>query len=169
MTRFSTRAPTPLAAIISELRQPSTPSSQVTALRCLKNEVIGHEQKKELCISLGVVECLEAILSRRNGNTAQVSAEGKGRDGEEAQLQTVTIVGSLAYGTCLLCITSIDIVLTTVSRRTCISHPPSSWPDLCFFTYPPKPDQTLAHPRPRRLTVSQCYCRCHLAPCSTTA
>ena len=92
--------------ILVELRQPSSTEAQIAALRGLKNEVIGHEQKKEWWISLGVVKCLERTLSthRSSSKRRQRDVHNNGvssnsaSDEEEARLLAVIIVGSLADG-----------------------------------------------------------------------
>lgn len=97
------------SSILSELRSASSPASQVKALRQLKNEVIGHAQKKEIWIGFGVLAPLHRILNsykgngkRRhreaNGNTNQAQPNSSRNDEEEARLQAVIIVGSLAHG-----------------------------------------------------------------------
>ena len=95
--------------ILSELRSDSSPASQVKALRKLKNEVIGHEQKKEMWIRLGILTPLVRILTSYKGDGKRRLRDIKG-DGsqeatkrirteeEEARLQAIIIVGSLAHG-----------------------------------------------------------------------
>ena len=102
-----TRPSTP--PILSELRSASSPASQLAALRALKNEVIGHEQKKEMWIGLGVLAPIARILNTYKGSgkrrhrdvhgSRNHSKQRGGRsDEEEARLQAIIIVGSLAYG-----------------------------------------------------------------------
>lgn len=102
-----TRPSTP--PILSELRSPSSPASQVAALRALKNEIIGHEQKKEMWIGLGVVPPIARVLNTHKGSGKKRHREVNGgvrppdrragrTDEEEARLQAIIIVGSLAYG-----------------------------------------------------------------------
>lgn len=102
-----TRPSTP--PILSELRSSSSPAGQVAALRALKNEIIGHEQKKEMWIGLGVLDPLVRILNSHKGSGkrrhrdvpgAQNSPKRKGSrtDEEEARLQAIIILGSLAHG-----------------------------------------------------------------------
>lgn len=102
-----TRPSTP--PILSELRSASSLASQVAALKALKHEIIGHEQKKELWINLGVLAPLVRILNTYKGNgkrkhrdvygSGAQSKEKFGRsDEEEARLQAIIIVGSLARG-----------------------------------------------------------------------
>lgn len=99
----------PSTTILSELRSPSSPASQVAALRALKNEVVGHEQKKEMWISLGVVTPISHILNTHRGSGKRKHKDTNGvvdhitwsrsRSGEgEARLQAIIIVGSLAHG-----------------------------------------------------------------------
>ncbi|KAK4698024.1 armadillo repeat-containing protein 8, partial [Lecanoromycetidae sp. Uapishka_2] len=102
-----TRPSTP--PILSELRSASSPASQVAALRALKNEVIGHEQKKEMWIGLGVLAPISRILNTHrvngkkrhrdvNGSRSHSKQRGGRPDEEEARLQAIIIVGSLAHG-----------------------------------------------------------------------
>ncbi|SLM33866.1 Armadillo-type fold [Lasallia pustulata] len=102
-----TRPSTP--PILSELRSPSSTATQVAALRALKNEIIGHEQKKEMWIGLGVVPPIARVLNTHKGSGKRRYREGNGgvrypdrratrTDEEEARLQAIIIVGSLAYG-----------------------------------------------------------------------
>ncbi len=102
-----TRPSTP--PILAELRSPSSPASQVAALRALKDEIIGHEQKKDMWIGLGVLAPLKRILNTHKGSgrrkhrddnvdSSQTRRKGSRTDEEEARLQAIIIVGSLAYG-----------------------------------------------------------------------
>ena len=103
-----TRPSTP--PILTELRSPSSPAKQVQALRSLKNEIIGHEQKKEMWVGLGVVTHIERILStsrgisgskrrhRESGGTESYAQDAQASDDQDARLQAVITVGSLAHG-----------------------------------------------------------------------
>ncbi|KAL8646834.1 MAG: hypothetical protein Q9226_006692 [Calogaya cf. arnoldii] len=93
--------------ILSELRSSTSSINQVAALRALKNEIIGHEQKKRDWVGLGVLAPLARILNtprangkRRESNGSRSAHHGKtalGRtDEEEARLQAIIVVGSLA-------------------------------------------------------------------------
>ena len=106
-----------------ELRSPTSPSAQVEALRDLKNEIVGHDQRKELAVRHGVVAPLARILraeARRggkrrarggvaNGSAVAAAAAGSSAGGpekrerewgceEEMRLQATLVVGSLALG-----------------------------------------------------------------------
>ena len=95
--------------ILSDLQSASTPAGQIKALKGLKNDLIGHDQKKQLWIELGVLVPLAGILSsyKINGKKKHRDVNGSGgpwtaqrihTDEEEARLQAVIAVGSLAYG-----------------------------------------------------------------------
>ncbi|KAL9125147.1 MAG: hypothetical protein Q9217_005604 [Psora testacea] len=102
-----TRPSTP--PILSELRSASSPASQVKALRQLKNELIGHEQKKEMWVGLGILTPLVRILNSYKGDgkrkprdtdgdrNQEEAARPRTRE-EEARLQAIIIIGSLAHG-----------------------------------------------------------------------
>ena len=98
-----------LPSILSELRNASSPASQVVALQALKHDIIGHEQKKKLWINHGVLAPIARILSTHKANgkrkhrdthnsRAQSKQRGARSDEEEARLQAIIIVGTLAHG-----------------------------------------------------------------------
>ncbi|KAL9596871.1 MAG: hypothetical protein Q9219_005497 [cf. Caloplaca sp. 3 TL-2023] len=100
-----TRPTTP--PILAELRSSTSPTSQVAALRALKTELIGNEQKKRMWIGLGVLIPISRILntSKGIGKRRDLSKSGPSyrpastrTDEEEARLQAIIIVGSLAHG-----------------------------------------------------------------------
>ena len=59
----------PISPALAKIRDPNLPaSSLIAALKTLKNDVVGHEQRKELMIRQGIVPYLTDILvKRRNG------------------------------------------------------------------------------------------------------
>ena len=67
----------------------SQPQNTLSALKRLKHELIGHEQKKELFVRLGIVPPLVRILEG-SGNADEVWSN--------ARLEAGIAVGSLAYG-----------------------------------------------------------------------
>ncbi|KAL8719109.1 MAG: hypothetical protein Q9225_003844 [Loekoesia sp. 1 TL-2023] len=102
-----TRPTTP--PILSELRSSTSPASQVAALRALKTELVGHEQKKRIWVGLGVLIPIARILNtfkgsgkrrdpNENGTAHCCRAPSTRTDDEEARLQAIIIVGSLAHG-----------------------------------------------------------------------
>ena len=101
--------PSSTPPLLSELRSASSPASQVAALRTIKNELIGHDQKKKLWIHLGLLGSVARILNTHKGNgkgkhrdilgsRAQSKQKGRRSDEDEARLQAIIIVGSLAHG-----------------------------------------------------------------------
>ncbi|KAL8807076.1 MAG: hypothetical protein Q9182_000909 [Xanthomendoza sp. 2 TL-2023] len=102
--------PTTPPILLSELQCPTSSASQVTALKALKNEIIGHGQKKRIWLGLGVLPALARILNTPRANHGK-RRESTGNpsvhpakatfgttDEEEARLQAIIIVGSLASG-----------------------------------------------------------------------
>ncbi|KAF2118874.1 armadillo-type protein [Lophiotrema nucula] len=97
-----------------ELSNPSTPEAQVKALRDLKNEIVGHDQRKELAVRHGVVKPLAGILraeARRGGKRRRGAQNGSSggaareRDTtlewsteDELRFQATLVVGSLVNG-----------------------------------------------------------------------
>src|SRR5262245_52035164 len=72
-----------------ELSNPSTPEAQVTALRNLKNEIVGHEQRKELAVVHGVVKPLAGLLrteARKGGKRRRGVTNGSGSGGGNGSL-----------------------------------------------------------------------------------
>ncbi|BFZ65059.1 hypothetical protein YB2330_006222 [Saitoella coloradoensis] len=59
--------------------------SKVAQLKKLKNEVIGHQQKKEECLTSGIVPELIALLGSQD-------------EASEVKIQLVIIIGSIAHG-----------------------------------------------------------------------
>ena len=95
--------------ILSELRNASSPATQIKALRDLKNEIIGHEEKKRHWIGLGIVSPLVRILNSHrgtgkkkhrelNGSTSPLKPRSIRSEEEDARLQAIIIIGSLASG-----------------------------------------------------------------------
>lgn len=100
---------------LSELANPSTPEAQLAALQNLKNEIVGHEQRKELAVTHGVVKPLAGLLraearkggKRRrnvtNGHSSGLFNEsGKSIEEwtteDELRFQATLVAGSLANG-----------------------------------------------------------------------
>jgi len=95
-----------------ELSNPTSPEAQVNALRDLKNEIVGHDQRKELAVRHGIVKPLVEILkaeARKGGKRRKGALNGNaGRIDEvygsewtvedEMRYQATLVVGSLALG-----------------------------------------------------------------------
>ncbi|KAJ5443764.1 uncharacterized protein N7458_007636 [Penicillium daleae] len=99
-----TRAAAP--PILLQLQSSESASSQVALLRTLKNELIGHDQRKETYIAAGIIPALGQLLSsRRPGRATAAESNGtalnhaplyQNTDESEACLQAILIAGSLA-------------------------------------------------------------------------
>ncbi|KAF3003004.1 hypothetical protein E8E13_005753 [Curvularia kusanoi] len=114
-----------IPSALVELSNPTSPEAQVAALRNLKNEIVGHEQRKELAVTHGVIRPLAELLKegvirggkRRhsNGLTQETSnglAPSSGHapsariryeqdswtKEDELRFQATLVVGSLANG-----------------------------------------------------------------------
>ncbi|KAF2083877.1 ARM repeat-containing protein [Saccharata proteae CBS 121410] len=87
----------------------ATPTSQVTALKQLKNFIVGHDQRKELVVRRGIVPQLARVLQanaksagkrkshQMNGGAAAAVSEEQSCE-DEIRIQATLIVGSLAQG-----------------------------------------------------------------------
>jgi armadillo repeat-containing protein 8 len=127
---ISSDPPPPLASAfdmtLKRTARPSTPpalgalqnsksvADKVAALKELKNELIGHEQRKHLVLVRGVIEPLAEVLgattpsSKATGKRRSREVNGSGGSGssgasswtedDELRLQAIHIVGSLAHG-----------------------------------------------------------------------
>ncbi|KAK5136460.1 hypothetical protein LTR08_003105 [Meristemomyces frigidus] len=77
-------------------------ADQISALRAVKNEVVGHDQRKEALVRDGILSALVVVL------TGPASSNGKRRSSngpstsqsqdEDARLQATLVIGSLANG-----------------------------------------------------------------------
>ncbi|PYH83904.1 armadillo repeat protein [Aspergillus uvarum CBS 121591] len=98
-----TRASAP--PLLLQLQTADSLSAQAAALRSLKNETIGHNQRKEAWVRWGIIPVLANILAARHGKdivTPEVNGAAKLRcpqsEEDETCLQAIVIMGSLAQG-----------------------------------------------------------------------
>jgi hypothetical protein len=95
----------PSSEAIEAIRNPSSIEEQISTLKQLKNDIVGHAQRKELVLKQGVVEPLVKTVSVAG------KATGKRRESngvpqhplpwsleDEARLQAILVLGSLASG-----------------------------------------------------------------------
>lgn len=97
--------------ILVQLNSSDSVSAQVASLRTLKNELIGHDQRKEAYVAGGVIPALAQLLAvYRPGKAAAAESNGTAlgetgpfqcQEEPELCLQTILIVGSLAQGKCI--------------------------------------------------------------------
>ncbi|KAJ5619632.1 hypothetical protein N7510_003616 [Penicillium lagena] len=96
-----TRASAP--PILLQLHSPESISAQVASLRNLKNELIGHDQRKEAYVNAGIIPALGQVLSARRPRAMTTEFNGSTQEKSkpeelEACLQAILIIGSLAQG-----------------------------------------------------------------------
>lgn len=102
-TIFMARPHTP--PILTQLRSARTLIEQTTSLRALKNEIVGHVQKKEQWVGLGVLDPIVRTLAaaqspaRSNGKDARLPlAQRPLSDDEKVRLQALQLLASFANG-----------------------------------------------------------------------
>lgn len=108
--RTMTRAAAAAPPILVQLRSSDSISAQVAFLRALKNDLIGHDQRKEAYIAGGILPALAQVLAvcrpgkaaaaGSNGSTLGQAGSYQSPEETEACLQAILIVGSLTQGTC---------------------------------------------------------------------
>ena len=116
-------APLQSQPILSQLRGAKNFPEQTLALQALKNEIVGHIQKKELWIRLGVLQPIVKTLStsrppgKTNGRDARLQPLARPLSEEDAvKLQALQLVGSFANGIhCFLLRSSVIAVCTAHS------------------------------------------------------
>lgn len=91
--------------VLSQLKSARTTLEQTAALRALKNEIVGHVQRKETWIAYGVLEpIVRTIAASRspatlNGKDAVVQVGTRPLSDEDAtKLQALQLVASFAHG-----------------------------------------------------------------------
>ncbi|QPH05887.1 hypothetical protein C2857_003948 [Epichloe festucae Fl1] len=91
--------------ILAQLRNAKTLLEQATALQALKNEIVGHVQKKEAWIGFGVLEPIVRTLvsngspSKVNGKDAYIQLSPSPLSDEDSvRLQALQLVASFANG-----------------------------------------------------------------------
>ncbi|KAL2863538.1 armadillo repeat protein [Aspergillus lucknowensis] len=92
--------------ILLQLQSAESLSSQAAVLRDLKNETIGHDQRKESLVRFGLIPILTNLLASRNlggGHEPKRSLKirdlpGSKEEADDACLQAIILIGSLAQG-----------------------------------------------------------------------
>lgn len=91
--------------VLSQLSGARSYAEQTSALRALKNDVVGHAQKKEILAGLGALEPIVKILNaartpaKVNGKDARPNGDAGWMSEEEAvRLQALQILASFANG-----------------------------------------------------------------------
>lgn len=91
--------------ILSQLQSARSYTEQTSALRALKNDVVGHAQKKEMWAELGALEPIVKILNasrspaKVNGKDTRPSSNTRWLNEEETvRLQALQLLASFANG-----------------------------------------------------------------------
>lgn len=94
------------APILEQLRSATTYADQAAALRLLKNDIVGHRQKKEAWVVAGVLEPVVRILAtcrppgKPSGKGSQFQAGSPVATEEESvRLQAIQTLATFANGT----------------------------------------------------------------------
>lgn len=93
--------------ILAQLRGAKTFAEQTSALQALKNEIVGHVQRKEEWVSVGVLDPIVRSLAsaraplRTNGkDTQQLPTMRPLSEEDGVKLQALQLVSSFASGMC---------------------------------------------------------------------
>ncbi|OBT47784.1 hypothetical protein VE00_01431 [Pseudogymnoascus sp. WSF 3629] len=119
--------------ILAQILHPGSPTEHVTALRALKNDIIGHQQRKEAWVGLGILDSIvqasASTESRQDSKLGQEPARDTESLSEEEtlRLQALSILGSLAYGG-----------PPFIEPLHCASALPAILSNLCPSTNPPQ-------------------------------
>ncbi|KAI9883313.1 MAG: hypothetical protein M1823_004917 [Watsoniomyces obsoletus] len=116
------------AQIVLQLRSAVTASAQASALRLLRDDIVGHEQKKEECVRRGAIPVVLRSLQgpwpvkrMSVGPNGEEQVEtGMSSPGWDARIQATIIIGSLAYGgpaylEPLFQTSTVDVLLSSLS------------------------------------------------------
>ncbi|KAL4804845.1 armadillo-type protein [Aspergillus unguis] len=127
-----TRAETP--PILLQLQNADSSYSQAAALRQLKNETIGHNQRKETWVRSGLIPVLVDVLaSRSSGRYSELKNGPKSRElgcseqlADDVCLQAIIVLGSLAQGgppflSPILSSNIVPLLLSILSSSDCSS------------------------------------------------
>lgn len=94
------------APILEQLRSATTCADQAAALRALKNDIVGHRQKKEAWVAAGVLEPVVKILAtcrtpgKRKGKASRSHPSSPDATEEESvKLQAIQALSTFANGT----------------------------------------------------------------------
>ncbi|KAF2421192.1 ARM repeat-containing protein [Tothia fuscella] len=84
---------------LQEIRNPTSVSNQIAALKQLKHDIIGHDQRKELVVRHGIIGALVRNLTDRTAVRGKRRSEDDGgAEEDEIRVQSIQIITSLAHG-----------------------------------------------------------------------
>ncbi|KAL2137963.1 hypothetical protein VTI28DRAFT_7753 [Corynascus sepedonium] len=120
--------------IFSQLRGARSYSEQAAALRALKDEIIGHVNRKEEWICNGILEPLVEILRKKIQSPAKSTGKEHSQgvrsdepsEEDEVQLLALQIIASFAYGNAafLAPLHAVDVVATIIPAISPANNPP---------------------------------------------
>ncbi|KFY46840.1 hypothetical protein V494_00296 [Pseudogymnoascus sp. VKM F-4513 (FW-928)] len=119
--------------ILAQILHPSSPAEHITALRALKNDIIGHQQRKEAWVGHGILDSIvqasasqESRQDSKSGQEPAANTESLSEE-ETLRVQALSILGSLAYGGPQF-----------IAPLHCASALPAILSNLCPSTNPPQ-------------------------------
>ena len=92
--------------ILSQFNSARSYGEQTAALRALRDDIIGHVQRKEWWVQNGILPSLVKILRRDDGPLSKLNGKERSRvgqprellDAEVAPLLVLQLLASFAYG-----------------------------------------------------------------------
>ncbi|KAM5441090.1 hypothetical protein MferCBS31731_003878 [Microsporum ferrugineum] len=87
--------------LLDDVRNADSTAGRIAALRALKNDIIGHHQKKQAWTELGILPLLSDVLSSRRGVGKKIDCQRPRQhqtEEDEMCFQAITVIGSLALG-----------------------------------------------------------------------
>jgi hypothetical protein len=95
--------------ILAQLRDARSYTEQISVLKALKNNLVGHQDRKEVLLQSSSTGCIEQIVRILATAKSQGHQNGKNKhdpglrtrrlgDEEEVRLQALCVIGSLAHG-----------------------------------------------------------------------
>ena len=111
-------------AAVEALVNADSPQQQIESLKLLKNNLVGHDQRKEIAVRNGVLGSLVTIVSSSGSGEQNGTSTGQAQvwtQQDEARLQATIILGSLATGGAayvhpLIAAGSVECLLATLQR-----------------------------------------------------
>ncbi|KAK2879558.1 hypothetical protein FQN49_000751 [Arthroderma sp. PD_2] len=114
--------------LLEDVRNADSTAARIASLRALKNDIIGHQQKKQAWTEIGILPLLSEVLSSRHGLGKKADDYESPRqhqtEEDEMCFQAITIIGSLALGgpaytSPILAGETIPSLLSILSSPTC--------------------------------------------------
>jgi armadillo repeat-containing protein 8 len=93
----------PVMIALEEIRAPTNPAAQIAALKYIKNDIVGHDQRKASLLRGGLPIYLTRILETKsahelNRHVNRQNSHSNWSEHDELRLHAILITGSLAQG-----------------------------------------------------------------------